>query len=174
MSDIEDEVKCSECPNARHGFDRNASHNAGRYVCQCESHKCTAESLRQQLAEANAEIERLNFKLQNQALDCIAADGQAFDSWQQLAASQLQNKQLREAIRDVCCDPDGNVCIGLMGGCYADKEVLEEALALPQDTTALEAMIAKAVEVMRDRCIEVIDCEAIRALPAVTLDDLKD
>lgn len=145
-------------------------------------HERTIESLRKQLAEKDAEIKRLNSKLQKQALDCIAADGQAFDSWQQLAASQLQNKQLREAIRDVCCDPDGNVCIGLMGGCYADKEVLEEALALPQDTTALESLIAKAGEVMRERCA--VECEthynfsnalaaAIRALPAVTLEDLK-
>lgn len=54
MSD-DDEVKCSECPNARHGFDRNASHNAGRYVCECESHTCHAESLRQQLADSEAE-----------------------------------------------------------------------------------------------------------------------
>lgn len=36
-----------------------------------------------------------------------------------------------------------------------------------------EAVVAKAGEVMRERCIEVIDCEAIRALPAITLDDLK-
>lgn len=69
---IEDEVKCSECPNASHGFDRNASHNAGRYVCQCESHKCTAESLRQQLAEKDAEIERLNRTLCQQAMAVTA------------------------------------------------------------------------------------------------------
>ena len=27
---------CSQHPDAPHGFDRNASHNAGRYVCECE------------------------------------------------------------------------------------------------------------------------------------------
>ena len=27
---------CNNDPNAQHGFDRNASHNAGRYVCECE------------------------------------------------------------------------------------------------------------------------------------------
>ena len=29
-------TKCSNDPNKMHGFDRNASHNAGRYVCICE------------------------------------------------------------------------------------------------------------------------------------------
>ena len=27
---------CNQHPDAPHGFDRNASHNAGRYVCECE------------------------------------------------------------------------------------------------------------------------------------------
>lgn len=30
-------TKCSEHPDAPHGFDRNASHAAGDYVCDCES-----------------------------------------------------------------------------------------------------------------------------------------
>ena len=30
------EVPCKEHPNAPHGFDRNASHAEGRYVCECE------------------------------------------------------------------------------------------------------------------------------------------
>jgi hypothetical protein len=31
--------KCNTHPNAPHGFLRNASHNAGRYVCECEHWK---------------------------------------------------------------------------------------------------------------------------------------
>ena len=54
-----EEPKCSECPNAKHGFDRNASHNAGRYVCECESHVCGAEQLRQRVAELENEIKQL-------------------------------------------------------------------------------------------------------------------
>ncbi len=27
---------CKTHPDAPHGFDRNASHNADRYVCECE------------------------------------------------------------------------------------------------------------------------------------------
>ena len=30
------EVECSNHPDAPHGFCRNASHSAGRYVCECE------------------------------------------------------------------------------------------------------------------------------------------
>ena len=29
--------QCNPHPDAPHGFDRNASHNADRYVCECES-----------------------------------------------------------------------------------------------------------------------------------------
>jgi hypothetical protein len=28
--------RCKTHPDAPHGFDRNASHNADRYVCECE------------------------------------------------------------------------------------------------------------------------------------------
>ena len=31
------EVPCKEHPDAPHGFDRNASHAEGRYVCECEN-----------------------------------------------------------------------------------------------------------------------------------------
>ena len=31
------EVPCKTHPDAPHGFDRNASHSADRYVCECES-----------------------------------------------------------------------------------------------------------------------------------------
>ena len=31
------EITCKTHPDAPHGFDRNASHNADRYVCECES-----------------------------------------------------------------------------------------------------------------------------------------
>jgi len=29
-------IKCNEHPDAPHGFLRDASHNADRYVCECE------------------------------------------------------------------------------------------------------------------------------------------
>jgi dienelactone hydrolase len=33
---VEQKVTCKEHPDAPHGFDRNASHSLGRYVCECE------------------------------------------------------------------------------------------------------------------------------------------
>lgn len=36
---------CSNDPKAVHGFDRNASHNAGEYICTCEGESyCNAPS----------------------------------------------------------------------------------------------------------------------------------
>ena len=34
--EVTPEVPCKTDPRAPHGFDRNASHNADRYVCECE------------------------------------------------------------------------------------------------------------------------------------------
>jgi len=34
---VDETPKCKDDPRAPHGFDRNASHNADRYVCECES-----------------------------------------------------------------------------------------------------------------------------------------
>jgi len=34
--EVTPEVPCKTHPDAPHGFDRNASHNADRYVCECE------------------------------------------------------------------------------------------------------------------------------------------
>tara|TARA_R110000803_G_scaffold35848_1_gene77275 strand:+ start:3309 stop:3626 length:318 start_codon:yes stop_codon:yes gene_type:complete len=31
-----EEVPCSDHPDAPHGFDRGGSHSSGRYVCDCE------------------------------------------------------------------------------------------------------------------------------------------
>ena len=35
--EVTGEVQCKTHPDAPHGFDRNASHAADRYVCECES-----------------------------------------------------------------------------------------------------------------------------------------
>jgi hypothetical protein len=34
--EVAPEVPCKTDPRAPHGFDRNASHSADRYVCECE------------------------------------------------------------------------------------------------------------------------------------------
>jgi hypothetical protein len=35
--EVTPEVLCKTHPDVPHGFDRNASHSADRYVCECES-----------------------------------------------------------------------------------------------------------------------------------------
>lgn len=91
---------------------------------------------------------------------------------QQLAESQEREVKLRDALnllRD-------NYFITL-----AHEEICASALALPSDTTALNELIIKAGEVMRRKALREIwyDTTAveienmIRALPGVTLEDLK-
>lgn len=92
------------------------------------------------------------------------------DAWLQLAASQAREQQLREALK-------------MFAHRFPESSVAKEALALPSDTSALEALITKAGEAMRDRVVaNLLRCgalgdgeylNAIRAFPAVTLDDLK-
>lgn len=107
----------------------------------------------------------------------------------ELAASQYLGRQLRSVLQRIAEQA---------GGCYA--ELAAVALAIPQDASALEALITRAGEVMRERaanCIANTDwlfanaynpkaaCyninyqaralqeNNIRALPGVTLEDLQ-
>lgn len=139
-------------------------------------------------------VGRLNDGKQDQSYVCVASDWPMYEQvWaavqafvegkpsqvdelrQQLAASQLQNTQLRGLLAQFANDLS-----------LTYKQIMSlsaEALALPTDTTALEAMIAKAGEVMRERAATLwLQCseeeewnleEAIRALPGVTIEDLQ-
>lgn len=107
----------------------------------------------------------------------LAYKGSEQETLDKLAASQAREAQLREAVRQ---NHEWHENYDEYGG-YPESElaeVNEKALALPQDTTALEAMIAEAGEVMRERVMQArgngnlypLD---IRALPGVTLEDLR-
>lgn len=98
------------------------------------------------------------------------------------AALKASEQQLREALVDTTdfLEHHSNRLDGINGKHPNDvAEVAREALAQPSDTTVLEAMIVKAGEVMRERMLEMngdwsaMIASAIRALPAVTLNDLK-
>jgi hypothetical protein len=52
------EPSCKDHPDAPHGFDRNASHNADRYVCDCEGWQPPAQTVNAQLLEALKRMER--------------------------------------------------------------------------------------------------------------------
>ena len=101
----------------------------------------------------------------------------------ELAAEQAKNVGLRDELRRVKA-----ICLREFG----NGVVNEVVLSTPSDTSALEAMIAKAGEKMREKCVSwlvdnalkqsrdarfrsgiVIAAGEIRALPGVTLEDLK-
>ena len=81
----------------------------------------------------------------------------------QLAASQAREQQLREVI-----DRIGITSLDA-------RQIADDTLTIPQDTTALEAMIAEAGEVMRERCEREswLMAPVLRSIPGVTLEDLK-
>lgn len=94
----------------------------------------------------------------------------------ELAASQFREQQMREALQ---------VAAEVHALAYRVRNTAINALALPQDTSAMEALIAKAGEVMRERCAHEADpfelknalatdiAKGIRALPGLKLEDLK-
>lgn len=135
--------------------------------------------------EAADRIEQLQRRIEYLELCCDEGE-------RQLAASQAREQQLRDALDN----HSGNYKLS-----KEECKRIDALLDAPSDTTALESLIAKAGEVMRERCVEACneydnrieamrDCEyqaelagrqagamrsaaAIRALPGVTLDDLK-
>ncbi len=129
---------------------------------------------RQQLAVAKAE----NDSLRKANLECVEYFNEA---QKDLAASQAREQKLLNhiALALEFCDMPA----------FSIAENLANALALPQDTSALEAVVAKAGEMMRERCAveayewamayvvedtaPVDNADAIRAIPAVTLEDLR-
>ncbi len=154
-------------------------------------------ALRQQLAEKGAEIGRLRKEQEQYGPDKVAIQKQAWveadrqrqinELRRQLATSQAREQQLREVVWETnrhldqtYSDLIGHLGCEWLAAEYVDtlSPMLSKALALPQDATAIEAIIAKAGEVMRERCIEyntrrMITTAAIHALPGVTLEDLK-
>lgn len=158
--------------------------------------EATIAELCQQLAEKDAEIERLKLAANIGKSKDVRALSEILLSdcgcstehlalldkvenrlWtffdEQLAAIQAVNQQYREVLAAMVS--------------YAREEgkglyIADEALALPQDTSALSAMITKACDVMRDRCAQsgmlvanngIETAGSIRSIPSVTLEDLK-
>ena len=102
------------------------------------------------------------------------------DGWRKkLAASQACEQQLKGVFKNLSeLDYSGSLWMLNL------RAILRELIDLPSDTTALEAIIAKAGEVMRERIVaNLLRCgaladgdylNAIRALPAVALDNVGD
>ena len=146
-----------------------------------------------ELEAARAEIERLQAESDPEALHIAYLHGQA-DRNQKLAAEQAKNVDLLDFIAraqvssGVCCcgEPmDGHSSPMSCGHSPVDMwdHAVGKLLDAQSDDSALEAVVKKAGEAMRERSINVAwnyepDCNGpiemgIRALPAVTLEDLK-
>lgn len=131
-------------------------------------------------ASRDAEIQRLQMALADaEALELGIAE-HCDQLRVELAAALAACKAKDEAL--LTCQP-GDCSTGHVIHPSFDEMLVESALAIQPDTSALEAIVKKAGEVMRERSINVAwnnepDCNGpiemeIRALPAVTLEDLK-
>jgi hypothetical protein len=56
-----DRLQCNPHPDAPHGFDRNASHNADRYVCECESWEPKQEPVAWMFVNEDGECEQIEY-----------------------------------------------------------------------------------------------------------------
>lgn len=140
-------------------------------------HERIIESLRQALAEKDAKILQLQGNLEQAVKN--------FDSaWNTAAASQAREQQYQETLEDIS-DAFNNKfvyknahfeCVQHVRKELA--ELWEDALSLKRDNSALESLIEKAGETMRDRCVYAADNplweteDVIRTIPSVSLKDL--
>lgn len=123
------------------------------------------------LCEAQAEIDRLKSACKRVGDANELLGTRVIEAEKVASASQAREQQLREA----CACADWN-SLDLP---EFTRVRLAAALRLPSDTTALEAMIAKAGGVMRKNCMSALryqgeaNLSIIRTIPFITLKDLK-
>jgi len=129
-----------------------------RFAQQAIDHINSAHILHKKISQLKAKNEHLYFALTDtKALELGTAE--------RLAIAQANNQRLQEAVKDYKWNKDENNFI----------ISVQDILLTPLDTSALEAIVQKAGEAMRERCANVAHnyCMTIRALPGVTLKDLK-
>jgi hypothetical protein len=56
-----DRLQCNPHPDAPHGFMRDASHSAGRYVCECESWEPKQEPVAWMFVNEDGECEQIEY-----------------------------------------------------------------------------------------------------------------
>ena len=74
-------VPCNPHPDAPHGFDRNASHNEDRYVCNCEHWTPPAESLRNRIAAVQREHRLNSFGANYVQCECGWKSPEKYATW---------------------------------------------------------------------------------------------
>lgn len=140
------------------------------------------KELARQLASANVLIAEQN-KLGKERQEWALHTSEVIRSLnQQLAAEQAKNVELRDALNRLQEAGNGEYDNEF----YAANSAATKTLSAPSDTSALEAMIAKAGEKMREKAEDEFSnpfrdtvfkwdaaIDIIRTLPGVTLEDLK-
>jgi len=91
----------------------------------------------------------------------------------QLALAQADNQRLREFAQKISEQiPEKPDYWSSCGQCSNNADEAEDLIAQSQDVSALEAIVQKAGEVMRERCNR-SSVDRIQYLPGVTLGDLR-
>lgn len=143
-----------------------------------EAYEAGKQDQAAELEAARAEIERLENQVQARDAELWGRTQKILQLEQQLAAEQAKNVGLRELVEHFALIDLGRSLLPCDFGLWVLRA--RKAIATPSDTSALETIIKKAGEVMRERCAsescrshEYDATKAIRTLPAVTLEDLK-
>lgn len=157
-------------------------------VLEQENARLSAIPMKYRRMEFNAQLQNENTHLQEESdtLRRIHAENLAILN-QQLALAQADNQRLRDAFQtyidghEECTDADDWMAMTCSMEAHHDAD---EAISIPSDTSALEALVQKAGEVMRERCADTVEAQhswitntaasaLIRAQLGVTLEDLK-
>ena len=129
--------QCNPHPDAPHGFDRQASHAAGREVCECESWKPPTHPTKEEAMEISYSPHRLHSSAvqpTNAEDETCPKCGEPFFPWCPTMGCPLGTKQPTDAERlaeiydmleSVLCNPDGKCCIS---GSDADRAEVDAAL----------------------------------------------
>ena len=120
----------------------------------------------QRVAELKQENAQLRFALADtEALELGTAE--------RLALAQADNQRLREFAQKISEQiPEKPDYWSSCGQCSNNADEAEDLIAQSQDVSALEAIVQKAGEVMRERCNR-SSVDRIQYLPGVTLGDLR-
>ena len=128
-----------------------------------------------------AELEQENARLRFALADTEALE---LGTAERLALAQADNQRLREFAQKISEQiPEKPDYWSSCGQCSNNADEAEDLIAQSQDVSALDAIVQKAGEVMRERAIKKWEtCNAsedwnfghtIRTLPGVTLEDIK-
>lgn len=102
---MSDEIACKRHPCAPHGFDRNGSHSADRYVCEGwqPDQSCAADKLRATIEDMKARMMRLDARV-------MEGEREANELGAALAERDARIAGLASAIGTVLADPGCGIC----------------------------------------------------------------